>query len=318
MADSPSKNEKDNNALEGGSLAQSTQVEQQGIKVSFGDKMRRRFSSVNIYLIVFIIILIIALILVFIFWRINRNSTVIDNNNVSFESLSQESLDDLRNKDASIGDAKQTLTIASNSIFNGRVLVRDSLDVAGTINVGGALSLPGITVSGTSNFDEVEVSSNLTIGGDAAIQGTLSVLQSLSVTGGASFGGPISAPALNIQTLSLSSDLQLNRHIDAGGGIPGSARGSAPGAAGTVSVSGSDTAGTVTVNTGSSTSAGSIVTVNFAVSYNQTPHIVITPVGSPAAGIDYYITKTANSFTIFTTNALPTNTSFSFDYISID
>ena len=49
--------------------------------------------------------------------------------------------------------------------------MRDSLDVAGTIRVGGALSLPGITVSGTSAFENVQVASNLSIAGNAAVTG---------------------------------------------------------------------------------------------------------------------------------------------------
>ncbi|MEM6997500.1 MAG: hypothetical protein AAF413_01170 [Patescibacteria group bacterium] len=294
------------------------EVQAQTVKPSFGDRMRARMSGVNIYLIIFVIILIIAIVIIFVFWRINSNSTPENATTLEFESLSQEALDDLRNKDASIGDAKQTLTVASNSIFNGRVLVRDSLDVAGTINVGGALSLPGITVSGNSTFDQVEVSNNLTIGGDASIQGVLNVLQTLNVTGGASFGGPISAPSLNIDNLVLSRDLQLNRHIDAGGGTPGSARGSAIGSAGTVSVSGSDTAGTATINTGSGAAAGAMITVTFASSFSQTPHIVVSPVGSSASSIDYYVTRTANSFTIYSSSNLSSGTTYSFDWIAID
>ncbi|MEZ6331213.1 MAG: polymer-forming cytoskeletal protein [Candidatus Saccharimonadales bacterium] len=138
--------------------------------------------------------------------------------------------------------------MASNAVFNGRALVRNDLDVAGTIRVGGALSLPGITVSGTSASENVQVANNLSIAGNSAVQGTLTVQQNLSVGGSASFAGQISAPSLSVERLILNQDLQINRHIDAGGPTPVASRGSAVGGAGTVSVSGTDTAGTVSIN----------------------------------------------------------------------
>src|SRR5690606_26012408 len=131
----------------------------------------------------------------------------------------------------------------------------------------------------TSSFDQIQGNS-ISISGDANIQGQLTVQQTLTTTGGASFGGPISAPQITVQSFQLTGDLQIIRHIDAGGGTPGKSDGNALGAGGTSSVSGTDTAGTITINTGGGPGPGCMITVIFAQPFNGTPHVVVTPVGS--------------------------------------
>jgi hypothetical protein len=61
------------------------------------------------------------------------------------------------------------------------------------------------------------------------------------------------------------------------------------------------------------------VNIGFAVPFNGTPHIVITPVGAGAASLDYYITANTGGFSICATNAnTAANRSFAFNYIAID
>jgi len=270
----------------------------------------------NIYMLAFILIMLIVSLVVFVIYRRTRVETI-DNSTISGQDLSSDALKQLSNNDTSIGDPKQTLNVESNAVFSGKVLIRDSLDVAGSIRVGGPLTLPGITVSGTSNFDQI-IANKLNISGDTTINGTLGVQKNLTITGGATFGGAISAPQLNIEKLQLSQDIQLNRHIDAGGGTPRISSGSALGGGGTASVNGTDTAGTVTMNTGSNPSGGVLANVTFAAAYASTPHIVLTPVGSGGALIGYYVTRTSTGFTIHSAAAPGGNTSFSFDYMVID
>ncbi len=274
--------------------------------------LSRRF---NVYSLGFILVLLIGIMAIVISMRLDDTDK--NANTLQTDSLTAEELSKLQNTDAKVGDPKQTLTIESNTIINGKVLLRDDLDVAGTIKVGGSLNLPGITVSGTSNFDQIQAS-RLAITGDTTIQGQLNVQKNLTVTGSASFGGTLSATQLNIQTLQLSGDLQLNRHLDAGGGTPSKSDGSAIGGGGTSSVSGSDTAGTVTINTGSSPASGCLVTVTFAQKFNATPHVVITPIGSGAAGLNYYLNRSSSNFSVCSTNAPSAGISFSFDYIALD
>lgn len=282
---------------------------------SISQRVQGLISGANIYLLLFILVLLLASFAAFASYTANKKAT---QSTINGQNLSTEDLQNIKNNETTIGDSKQTLTIASNAVFNGRVLVRDSLDVAGTIRVGGALSLPGITVSGTSSFENVQIGNNLSVSGNQAIQGTLTVQRNLSVGGSATFAGTISAPSLSIDQLIMNKDIQLNRHIDAGGTSPRVTSGAAVGGAGTVSISGSDTAGTVSINFGTGLAAGIIANITFGQTFTQTPHVVITPVGSNCANLNYYTSRTTGGFSIGTTNAGNPGSSCAFDFIAID
>ena len=287
-------------------------IEKTKKKTSIIEVIMSRF---NIYLLLFILIIVLSIGLIFV--GMQRDKKAATPTITSTTPLTQEAIDQLSENATKIGDPKQTLAIESNAIFSGKVLVRDSLDVAGTIKVGGALSLPGISVAGQSTFDKIQAN-DIAAAGNVSIQGQLTVQQTLTVTGGATFGGPISAPQLSIENFQLNGDIQLNRHIDAGGGTPTKTDGGALGSGGTSSVSGTDTAGTVTINTGSNTGAGCFLTVIFAQKFNSVPHVVVTPVGINAAGINYYVTRNTSSFSLCTINAAPVGSNLNFDYIAID
>lgn len=272
-------------------------------------------ARINIYLLMFIFIVVLAAIIVFVSVQRSRNEAI--DISLPTQELTPEELEQLRGSDVRVGDPKQQLTIESTTIFSGKVLVKDSIDIAGSLRVGGELSLPGITVSGRSAFDQI-TGNELSIAGDASIQGQLNVQQNIAVTGGATFGGPVSVPLITIGGLNISNDLTFGRHLDAGGPTPGISTGTAVGGGGTASVSGTDTAGTLTVNTGGSPVAGCFATISFTQAFSGTPHITITPVGSAAAGINYYITRSTTHFSVCTTNSAPAGSSFSFDWLAID
>jgi cytoskeletal protein CcmA (bactofilin family) len=282
-------------------------------KQSFGKRIVGLSSSVNPYLMLFIAVFIIAIIIVITMSISSRNE---DPANILFDGteISQETLDELLTSESTVGTVDQTLTVAANSIFNGKVLIKDSLDVAGAINVGGALSLPGITVSGESNFDDVNVSNNLSILGSASIQQNLTVQQSLDVTGNVAIAGTLSASSISADTIQFSSNAVFTRHIDTGGGQPSISTGTAVGSGGTVSLSGNDIAGTVTINTGGSPPAGIFANINFVSAYNSTPNIQITPIGSSSASLFYYATRDVNGFKIGTINTPAGSTTYVFDY----
>ena len=311
-------NSKDGLSLEGGPDAtkeSETRLASNAPKKSFGKKVQGLISHVNIYVLLFLFIIVLAVGLVLV--GIQRNKKTAAPTTVNTQTLNADELKELTADEQKVGDPKSTLAIESNAIFSGKVLIRDSLDVAGTIKVGSSLSLPGISVSGDSSFEQINANS-LNITGNTQIQGQLNVQKGITSSAGATFGGPLSAPQLTVQSLQISGDLQITRHIDAGGGTPGKSDGSALGSGGTVSVSGTDTAGTITINTGGGPGAGCFVTVNFVQRFSNTPHVVITPVGSSAAGLNYYISRTNSNFSVCTTNAPGGGQSFSFDYIAID
>lgn len=282
---------------------------QEALKQPFFKKIAGLIKGVNIYLVGFIVIFAIAIIVIFVALQSEDGGP-----SITGQDLTQEQIDELLQQDSQVGDVSQTLTVEANAIFNGKVLVKDNLDVAGSINVGGPLTLPGITVAGTSAFDNVEVSNNLSILGNSSIQGTLTVNSSLSVSGDGTFGGTLSADTLNVTDLSFSGDLVLSRHIDTGGPNPGISPGGSVGAGGTASLSGTDTSGTVTINTGGGPATGTLANINFANGYNETPQVIISPVGSSGATLEYYVTRTTSGFTIRSANTPSGSTTYVFDY----
>jgi cytoskeletal protein CcmA (bactofilin family) len=271
----------------------------------------------NIYLLLFVLVLAIAIIVTVISYVRSKQADEAKQQQIPTEPLSQEELSKLRQSDVKIGGPRQTLNVEANAIFTGKVLIRDSLEVAGEIRTGSAISAPGLTISGTSILNQVQAST-LQVSGNATIQGQISAQGNLSVAGSGSFGGTLTAARLNIQDLLINGNLQVARHIDAGGPTPSRSNGSALGNGGSSSVSGTDTAGTVAIGVGGGPSAGCFVTVNFAQRFNGSPHVVITPVGSAAAGLNYYINRSNTGFSICSTNAAPAGQSFAFDYIVID
>lgn len=284
-------------------------------KKKFLEVVKNIASRLNIYLLLFILILVLSSFVVFL--GLERSKKELSQSTIITTPLTQDALDKIKGSDTKIGDSKQTLSIESNAIFSGGVLIKGGLDVAGTIKVGGDLSLPNIIVSGVGSFDQTNTN-NLAVSGNSGLQGNVNVQGTLTVAGSAQFGGPVSVPQLTVRSLVLEGDLTISRHIDAGGGTPGKSDGTALGSGGSSSISGTDTAGTLTVNTGGSPSVGCFATINFAIRFNATPHVVITPIGSASAGLNYYINRSANNFSICTTTAAPSGSNFSFDWIVID
>lgn len=283
-------------------------------KRSFNERIHSIISRLNIYLLLFIFIVVLSIGVILI--GIQRNKKVDKPTTVNTQTLTADELKKMSDSEQKVGDPKSTLSIESNTIFSGKVLVKDSLDVAGTIKVGGALALPGLSVSGESTFDRIRAN-QITATGDSTMQGQLAVQKGLTVSGGGSFGGPVSVPTLSVQNLQLNGDLVINRHISTGGGTPSKSNGSSLGTGGTASISGSDTAGTATINTGSGAGAGCFLTIAFSQRFASNPHVVITPVGSAAASLQYYINRSSSEFSICTVNPPGAGQSFSFDYIVI-
>lgn len=282
----------------------------------FLGRFSRFFATINPYLVLFIAIIIVSIILSVALSRLNSDNAT-EGPTITVEGnqqLDQAALDDLLAQESTVGTIDQTLTVAANTIFNGKILVKDDLDVAGSINVGGPLSLPGITVAGTSSFDDVQVSNNLSILGGISTQGSVTIQQGINISGNAAVGGNISASSITTDSLQLSNDLALTRHIDTGGSIVSAASGSAVGAGGTVSVSGNDIAGTVTINTGGGPPAGIMARITFTSRYNQTPVVHITPVNSNTAQLDYYIERDSASFSIGSATSPNAATTYVFDY----
>src|SRR4051812_16749120 len=174
-----------------------SEQKKKGVKLpSAFKKFSHRF---NIYLLFFVLVLVLAGAILVITAMASRS--VKDPSAIGTQNLSSDTLKQLSNSDATVGDPKQVLNVQSNAVFADKVLVRGTLEVAGQIRVGGPLSIPGITVSGESNFDQLNVTKSSNVGGDSSIQGQLNVKRNLAVSGTGTFGGAVTAPQISTSTL---------------------------------------------------------------------------------------------------------------------
>jgi hypothetical protein len=268
----------------------------------------------NMYLLIFVLLVLVGAAVIVVSLKAAKPQT---SSSAKTSSLTDQQIASLKGNTTLVGDSKQTLDIQSNSIFEGQVLARGDLNVAGTLKVGGPLSLPGLTVGGTTTLGQVGIGGGVNVAGDTTLQGALAVQKNLTVAGSASFGS-LNVSSLSITTLQLKGDINLNQHIITSGGVPSRSNGTALGSGGTASVGGSDTAGTVTVNTGGSPPAGCFITVNFAKSFANTPHVIISPSNSAAGTLQYYDNRTSSSFSVCTANVPSASTTYIFDYFVIN
>jgi cytoskeletal protein CcmA (bactofilin family) len=277
---------------------------------------KRLIGRFNIYLILFVLVLIIAVAVTLIAYNDSKQGSVTAN--LSSKGLSASTLAQLANTDTTVGSSNQTLNVESSAIFAGQVLVRQDLDVAGNLDLGGTLSLNDIAISGTTQLAETQINKDLSVAGNTNLQGAVNIAKSLQVNGSGTYSGNLSAPQVTTSSLQLNGDLVLTHHITTGGATPSRTDGSALGNGGTSSISGSDTGGSVAINTGDTPSAGCFININFTSKYNSTPHVLVTPVGSSAGGLSYYINRSATSFSICDATSPPANSSFGFDYFVVD
>lgn len=279
-------------------------------------RLRQRLSHLNPYLLGFLLLVLLCSIGVYVVVTA-RTHKVAEQAQSTDQALTSDALAKLKNTDVKIGDPKQVLGIESNTIFAGKVLIRDSLDVAGNLKFGGSLSLPGLTVAGQTTLDQLQTNS-LAAAGNVAVQGQMTVSKGLNVAGAGAFSGPLTAPQITVDSLQLTRDLTFSKHLDPGGATPGKADGTALGGGGTSSVSGNDTAGTIAINTGSSPPAGCFITVNFAQRFAGTPHVVIAPTSTAASSLAYYVNRSSSNFSVCTASVPAAAQNYLFDYIVMD
>lgn len=116
------------------------------------------------------------------------------------------------------------------------------------------------------------------------------------------------------------ANLTVTGHIVSGGSAPAIAALPAACTTPTVAVSGTDTAGTITVTTGTGCATnGALANITFASAFGAAPRVVLTPVGTAAQTLGVYIddTVTTSAFRIGS-NATPTDsTAYKWNYLVI-
>jgi len=275
--------------------------------------IKRFLKKINVYLLFFVILVVIAGAIAAVSYLNSQKAPVVPD--VASQELTEDALKDLANNDASVGGAAQTLTIQGNAIIAGQTLMRGNLNVAGNIQSGGSIQGPTLTISGTSNLGQAQINS-LQVATTVAVQGN-TTLRDLNVAGAASFSGAVTASQITVTRLVMSGNavLQIPNHISFTGASPSrTANGGVLGSGGSASINGSDTTGTVSINTGNNPTAGCFVRVNFVQSFTNAAHVLISPVGAGAGATDYYVDRNNSGFSICSVNVAPANQAFAFDY----
>jgi cytoskeletal protein CcmA (bactofilin family) len=275
--------------------------------------IKKFFRKVNLYFLLFILVIVISGIVLAVNYLNSQQAPVLPD--IASQSLTQDALKQLANTDATVGNTSQTLTIQGNAVIAGQTLMRGNLNVAGNLQTGGSITAPNITISGTSNLGTTQIN-DLQVAQNAAVQGT-TTLRDLNVSGASSFSGPITASQITVTRLVLSGNgvLQVPNHLSFTGATPGrSVNGGVVGNGGSLSVSGSDTSGTINVNTGNNPTSGCFGRVNFTRAYTATPKVIVSPVGSGAGQTQFYVERNTSGFNICTTNTPPSNAAFSYDF----
>ena len=247
-------------------------------------------------------------------------------------TLSSDTLSQLGVNREPAGEATE-LTVGPNSTFRGNVDIGKDVSIGGNLQLNsafvanearltnlqaGEVQLEELNVNGDGTFSTLSLRQDLTVVGTSRLQGQLvvsglaTINNSLNVAGNLAVGGTLSARTFEANNLTSGDRLTVGGHIITRGNAPGVSRGGAVGSNGTVSISGSDTAGTVAVNIGVGASAGVLASVSFVRNYDATPRVVVTPIGRSVPGL--YVNRTAAGFTISTSGALSPG-GYAFDYI---
>ena len=279
-------------------------------KISPVKKFLRR---VNVYFLIFLLLVVIAGVISTVNY-LNSKKTPAEAS-IKSQELTEDALKQLANTDASVGGASQTLTIKGNAVISGQTLMRGNLNVAGNIQAGGKLQASSLTISGKTNLADTQINT-LQVASNTAIQGNTS-LRDLSVSGSSSFSGALTASQMTVSKLILSGNatLQIPNHIGFTGPAPGrSINPGVLGGGGSASVNGSDTTGTVNINTGGGTTAGCFVNISFHQAFTKQPHVIISPVGAAAGRTQYYVDRSTTGFSICASSPAPAHQAFAFDY----
>jgi hypothetical protein len=275
---------------------------------------KRLLRKVNIYLLIFVLLLVIAGIVTIVFYFNSTKAPVTPS--VESQQLTSETLKQLANTDATVGNSSQTLTIQGNAVIAGQTLMRGNLNVAGNLQTGGSIQGPSLTISGQSNLGSTQINS-LQVATNTAVQGS-TTLRDLNVSGASSFSGAITASQITVTNLVLSGNatLRVPNHIAFTGPSPNrtNINNSVLGSGGSASIDGSDTSGTININTGGSPTAGCFLRVAFNQAFSNSPHVIVSPVGAGAGQLQYYVDRDKTGFSLCTVSAAPAGQVFAFDY----
>jgi N-acetylneuraminic acid mutarotase len=231
--------------------------------------------------------------------------------------------------------SQSTVYYASTS----RIQMGGSLDLVGPND--GNLSDPGDSSSGSTGGSltagNTQIVGSLSVQGQSNFSQSVAVIGNFTNTGSAVFvDSTNSTTAFQIQnssgtsifttntsgtTITAAANLTTNGRITTGNKsgsttVAAGAAVSCSGGSPTVTISGNDTSGTVTIVTATAPcSAGTLATVTFANAYAIAPKVFLTPAETNGSTLKYYSgTSNTTTFTIDTNTAAASATTYKYTY----
>lgn len=277
--------------------------------------IKKFFHKVNLYLLIFVLLLVVGGAITIVSYLNSKKApaaTVIPS-----QKLTQDDLKNLANSDATVGSSAQTLTIQGNAIFNGQALIRKDVAIAGNLQVGGTFQISNLTVADKTNLHDTQTNT-LQVAQSSSLQGQTTI-NNLDVSGPSSFHGMVTMSQLTVSKIVFAGNaiVQIPNHLAFTGATPlRRIDANVLGAGGSSSLNGSDTSGTININTGSNPTAGCFASVTFNVAFSTQPRVIISPVGSAAGALQYYVNRTTSGFSLCSNNAPAPNAVFAFDYFT--
>jgi hypothetical protein len=256
-------------------------------------------------------------------------------------TISQAALSKIGVNSSTLGNSGIVLTVDPNAEFQSNVTVGGSVTIAGGLKLNstftansanlaqlqaGNTSLSQLAVNGSTTLSSLALRTNLTVNGTSQLQGVVTIDNDLAVSGNLTVGGSLSTISFSARSLTSTGTLTIGGHILTSGSTPGLSGGSALGSNGTLSISGNDSAGTVSLGIGAFASAGTLANIAFKTKYADIPRVVATLEGAVSAACSIYTSNiTVSGFSVgdycvsniggtLTASGLPAG-GYSIDYI---
>ncbi|MCX6728247.1 MAG: hypothetical protein NTV39_00540 [Candidatus Saccharibacteria bacterium] len=265
--------------------------------------------------VVAVILLINAAIIIVLMNIQSKNNSEVSIGGVKISPEVLETLGVSRN---TVGKTGSELVVNPDAKFTGNITVGGNIQIAGKLEMNsgilaseatftklsaGDTSLSKLNVNGDATISGLVLRNNLSVAGSTTLQGPvvvsslMTVSNNMNVAGNLAVGGVLSVRSFEASSLTSDTTLTIGGHIITRGSSPGVSKGSGLNAVDTVSISGSDAAGTVNVNIGAGGRSGTVANISFVQQYANTPHVIITAIGSGVTDA-YIASRTSTGFSI--------------------
>ena len=250
-------------------------------------------------------------------------------------TLSPATLQGLGINKTPVNNSAAELIVGPNSRFRGTLTVSKDVSIGGQLKLNskftateaalakldaGDTSVNQLNINGDATATSLVLRKDFTVAGATRLQGPVTISQlttinnNLNITGSVAIGGTLTVRTFQASSLTSDTTLTIGGHIVTRGSAPSVTNAGGAGPSGTVSISGSDAAGTIAVNAGVGASGGVLASVTFNQPYASIPRVIVTTVGGGLGSV--YVNRSATGFSVGVNGAMPPG-GYAFDYFVI-